>query len=92
MKKIFETITEQYAMLKSVTFELLDETTIKIYCVKYRQGENSCTPKQYDFIQSLDNVTSPSNSTIRKMNKWAASALITLANKYPSINFVVGSK
>lgn len=88
MKNLIETIKTKYAKLKSVTFVEIDENTIQFKCKKNR-GENACTTKQFDYINSLDNVQSVSNNSIRTLNKWAASALIELAKENEKITFVV---
>ena len=56
---------------------------------KYHNGENGITEKQMNCIKALTNVSCRSNSTLRQMNKWCASAIIDAAKTYPNVEFYI---
>lgn len=87
---IVDEIKETTAQLKSLFVSLDDEQQrVCVEVVKYRYEKNLATSAQIDYIKGLPNVSRASNSTLYKMNKWCASAIIDMAKKYPNIDFYV---
>lgn len=87
MKEKFETIVEKYKLLSSVTFMLNDDDTITISCKRARGNVPKATYAQADYISSFSNVNCRSKSNIMKTNKYAASAIISLAKEYQDVTF-----
>lgn len=91
MEKIIEEIKEEYKKMKTIDFAENNEyqETIDVNCLRAYGNTANLTGKQFDYINALENVITRSNSNLRKLNKYCASAVISVAKKYPNINFNV---
>ena len=87
MVEKFKEIKEKYKLLKSVTFVLNKDGSIDINCKRARGNVPKASYAQADYIYSFENIISKSKSNIMKTNKYAASAIISIAKDYQGITF-----
>lgn len=78
MENIKNYLTEQFEKLSSVTVAE-EDGNIVINVAKYRGNGNAASAAQVDFIKDLYDYQSSSN--LRKLNKFAASALIRVGKE-----------
>lgn len=78
MENIKNYLNEQFAKLSSMTVTE-ENGNIVINVAKYRGNTNTASAAQVDFIKDLYDYQSSSN--LRKLNKFAASALIRVGKE-----------
>lgn len=83
---IVNELSERYKDYHSISFSVEDDG-IGVRVVKVR--DNNTTAAQFDYISGLNNVSYPSNSTIRNASKAAASVIISVAKENPNIKFCI---
>jgi len=90
LNEIAEEIRAKNEKLRSLNV-FVDEENEKV-CLqidKYRGGENGITAKQEEYIFSFANASWQSNSCVRQMNKWCASAIIDALKTYEDTKFFI---
>ena len=90
LKEVEKKIKEQTELLRTLGVSADEENEMIVMTIsKYRNGENFATEKQIKCIESLPNISWRSNNTLRQMNKWCASAIISAAKEYEDTHFFI---
>lgn len=77
--KTLEEARTYFEKLNSVEVKASDIYDIEIEVVRYRHGSNQATSAQVNYLTSL--VSYKSKSNLMKLNKYAASAIISFAKE-----------